>query len=345
VGDEPRAPGWYPDPWGGEGERWFDGTSWSRDRVDDLPAPGHDPRRRRRRGLGAVVAILLAAAAVGAVFVFAGGGEGTSDEAGSATTTAREASTTTTVPSLVLGDYERGDCATWDQAQDEAPAHLVDCDDAHLIELVAPRKVGDDFTHFPTEAEWDYLDATLCGPVVERYLGTRIDPQGMYAAGGIMPTEASWDDGLRQIECGVIHAGTSRLPRLMVPFDGAVDGTRQYEAKPPGTCLPLVGDQIGEPVPCDQPHALEVVGAVDLSGRIDHAPDDDELETLLGDECRRQAIAYVGHPLDGDLRDGWVSLLPGAWDGGHRVLECTVGRYPGAATGPATVTGSLRPSA
>jgi hypothetical protein len=343
VADEPRGPGWYPDPWGGGGERWFDGTSWSRDRVDDLPPP-KGRRGRRRRGLGVVVAIVLAAVAVAAVFVLARN-DGASDDAASVTTRPRDAATTTTTdPSLVLGDYEKGDCATWDQEQDEADAHLVDCAAPHLIELVEPRDVGDDFGHYPTPAEWDYLDATLCGPLVERYVGTRIDPQGLYESGGIRPTQESWDRGIRRIQCGVIHAGDSGTPHLLVAFTGAVDGTRQYIAKPPGTCLPLEGDGTGSPVPCDQPHALEIVGAIDLSGRIDHAPNDDEMDTLVDDECRRQVTAYLGHPPDGDLGEGWIGLLPGAWDAGHRVIECTVGRYPGAATRGVAVTGSLRPA-
>ena len=37
---DPTSPGWYPDPQGTGGERWFDGTNWSADNV--RPAPGSD---------------------------------------------------------------------------------------------------------------------------------------------------------------------------------------------------------------------------------------------------------------------------------------------------------------
>jgi hypothetical protein len=89
---------------------------------------------------------------------------------------------------------------------------------------------------------------------------------------------------------------------------------------------------------------LEVVGAVDLSGRIGHAPNDDELDKLLGDDCERQAAAFLGRAPEGDVRTSWLTLAPGAWDGGHRILECTIGRYPNGAVDPATITGSLRAS-
>jgi hypothetical protein len=288
---------------------------------------------------------VVVAAAVGAWFVLAPGDDDPSDRAASTTTQplgASASTTTTTDPSIILTDYSKGDCATWDQTRDPAPSKIVDCDDPHLIELIDSREVSTQLDRYPTDAEWEYFTATLCGPLVEKYLGARIDPQGLYEAGSVWPSREGWDQGFRDLECGVIHAGDSRLPNLLVPFSGAADGAHQYVAKAAGTCLPLAGDGTGEPVPCDQPHALEVVGAVDLTGRIDHAPNDDELDTLLGDECRREATAYVGHSLDGDLGEGWIGLLPGAWDGGHRVLECTVGRYPAAGGDPITITGSLR---
>jgi hypothetical protein len=341
VAGEPRSPGWYPDPWGGDGERWFDGTSWSRDAVDDRPAP-RPGGGRTRRGLLGLVAILGVAAAVGAWFLLAPGDDTSDDSTSSTSGSGPSTTTTTTNPSLVLLNFEEGDCATWDQTVDEAPATIVDCDEPHLIELVESRRVGDDFDHYPTDAEWEYLEATLCGPVVERHLGARVDPQGLYAAGSTFPTADSWERGERAINCGVIRRGDAASPQQLVAFTGKVDGTHQYIAKAPGTCLPLEGDGVGPAVPCDQPHALEVVGAVDLSGRIDHAPNDEERDEILGDDCERQAAAYLGHAPTGDVRTSWLTLVPGAWEGGHRILECTIGRYPDDASDPTTVTGSLR---
>ena len=36
-----KRPGWYKDPWGGQGKRWWDGQSWTEHYTDDqgVPAP------------------------------------------------------------------------------------------------------------------------------------------------------------------------------------------------------------------------------------------------------------------------------------------------------------------
>ena len=34
-----KGPGWYPDPWGGQGLRWWDGSGWS-EHVQGQPGPG-----------------------------------------------------------------------------------------------------------------------------------------------------------------------------------------------------------------------------------------------------------------------------------------------------------------
>lgn len=39
----PTSPGWYPDPQGTGGERWFDGTNWSTDNVRPAQTPQTPP--------------------------------------------------------------------------------------------------------------------------------------------------------------------------------------------------------------------------------------------------------------------------------------------------------------
>ncbi len=37
-----KGPGWYPDPWGGTGLRWWDGQNWT-ENVQGQPGPGMSP--------------------------------------------------------------------------------------------------------------------------------------------------------------------------------------------------------------------------------------------------------------------------------------------------------------
>jgi hypothetical protein len=328
AGEEPRAPGWYPDPWGGEGERYFDGTSWSRDNLHALPDPF---ATRSRSWIGWVISGVVALVAVAAIAVFAlRASSGSSHAAAPPTTTSSlgpSTTTTTRVHTLQLQAYDKGDCAIWDQDVPDAPAKLVNCAKPHLIELVAPKHVPKSFHRFPTPPEWDLIDATVCKPVVERYLGTTIDPDGRYGASSITPTKEGWAKGDRDLACGiVVRSGNPRLSE----FSGRVDPAAQYQALAPGTCLSNgVAGKLGDAVPCTQPHVIEIAGAVDLTGRIDHAPSTDEMRRLVDADCERIATAYLGHAPSGDLRSGWFDIDPASWAAGHRVNECTVGHYDG----------------
>jgi hypothetical protein len=341
AGEEPRAPGWYPDPWGGEGERYYDGKSWSRDNVAALPDPF---ATRSRSWIGWIIGGVVAIAAVVAIAVVALSASGGSSPAATPSKTASSlgaSTTTTTNASVQLPEYDAGDCATWDQSVDDTPAHLVSCSKPHLIELVAPRHVPASYRDYPTAPQWDLIDASVCAPVVESYLHTKLDPAGQYVASSIFPSPIGWVHGDRNLACGIIKRGSS--PGItLVPFTGSADASKQSEVLAPGSCLPAAGGGLSTgPVPCTQPHLVEVSGAVDLRGRMDHAPTDDEMRaTILGD-CDRIAATYLGHPLDGNLAAGWLDIDPGSWAAGRRIAECTVGRYDGN-DAPVTLNASLR---
>jgi hypothetical protein len=327
-GEEPRAPGWYPDPWGGEGERYFDGTSWSRDNLHALPDPF---ATRSRSWIGWLIGGVVALGVVAAIAVVALGGSSSSSHAAAPSTTASSlapSTTTTTGPhTLMLQAYDKGDCATWDQDVPDAPATLVKCAKPHLIELVAPEHVPASFHRYPTPPEWDLIDASVCAPVVESYLGSKLDPDGRYHASSIAPTEVGWSQGDRDLACGIILRGDSHR---LVPFTGKVDPAAQYQAMAPGTCLPN-GDagRLGDAVPCNQPHVIEVAGAVDLTGSIDHAPSADEMRRLVDADCERVATAYLGRAPSGGIQSGWFDIDAASWAAGHRITECTLGQYGG----------------
>jgi hypothetical protein len=339
-GQEPRPPGWYPDPWGGDGERYFDGTSWSRDAVD---APTGPPPKRSGARMAWAAGGVVAVAAVAVAVITLGGNGDSSPTAGTSTTTSAfgEGTTSSTRPSLILNSYRKGDCATWDQDEDASSARLVDCSKEHLVELVESERVPASVRRYPTAAEWDAIETAVCGPVVESYLQAKIDPSGRYAATGIHPTEASWARGVRSLHCGINQRGETADDKF-IAFTGKVDPARQYQAFAPGTCLPA-GDagRLGRPVPCTQPHVLEITGAVDLTGRIGHAPTNDEMDQTIGADCEQIAAAYLGRPLEDDLWSGWLNIEPESWDAGHRITECTLERY-GPDNAPVVLSAPLR---
>jgi hypothetical protein len=74
--EQPREPGWYPDPWSatGAGERYFDGKRWG---TNERPLGRHtattlEPRRRRARGWDrrTVVGVTVVVALIAAVWWF-----------------------------------------------------------------------------------------------------------------------------------------------------------------------------------------------------------------------------------------------------------------------------------
>ena len=47
----------------------------------------------------------------------------------------------------------------------DAVAHIVDCSQPHLMELVASKNITKLFDHYPSEGEWRVIDATVCAPI------------------------------------------------------------------------------------------------------------------------------------------------------------------------------------
>ena len=65
---QPHAPGWYPDPAGGTGRRWWDGTEWTGRRSIASTATGLPPLGPRFARLGDLLGRLLLANAALSVF-------------------------------------------------------------------------------------------------------------------------------------------------------------------------------------------------------------------------------------------------------------------------------------
>jgi len=255
-----------------------------------------------------------------------------------AATTATTAAPTTTIPELTERSYKDGECVIWKLGGTfERSVKTVACDQPHFLEMLAFTKANPS-SNYPTPAEWkDFLQAS-CTARAEKYLGHAIDPYGAYHVGGIIPLPEAWANGRHTVHCG-IGSGVSMSSNDNPVLTAKVDPLQQSRLYPVGTCFAItfLGDY---PSDCNQPHNYEVSGLVDAAGRIDHPPAQDELYALVGDECRQQSQAYLGHGLD-DLGAGITSSRPESWAAGSTKFNCLVGPHgDGGAWG--TTTGPLR---
>lgn len=250
-------------------------------------------------------------------------------------------STSTTPPPL---QSSAGTCLTWTEA-DASDAERVDCGESHLFEVTGEVDLSRRFggaARFPSEEQWRSLVADRCTEVTMAYLDDRFDPFGRFSVGAIKPSEASWRRGDRELRCGLQTVGRSGA---LYPSVGAAATQDQSDVSEPGTCLGNDGLGIGDPVDCAQPHAVEVVGVVDLSEEFGKAyPEEAEQDRVLEEACTRLAAEYAGGPdVVGDkgLTVFWETLRPKSWKAGSRKVGCRLGAFLPDRSGFAPVTGSV----
>jgi hypothetical protein len=251
--------------------------------------------------------------------------------------------TSTTIYHLERRSYTLGNCVTFDQraGEDTRATHVVNCAKPHLMEMTNRHELQGYFDHFPSDAEWDLIDARDCGPGAVKLIGAPLDPDGRYYATAIQPSKESWATGDREMWCGVGEHSFTRPPRpsMIMPFTGKVEGTSQDFVSPVGSCW--AGSSYA--VPCAQSHKWEVTGYADVTGKVGQLPGEDDdaaWQRLVGDACHAFARTYLGHEPTGDQSAGWVPIQPGSWAAGRRTVECTIARFFGDQTVP--IVGSLK---
>ncbi|MEZ5143756.1 MAG: septum formation family protein [Acidimicrobiales bacterium] len=97
-----------------------------------------------------------------------------------------------------------------------------------------------------------------------------------------------------------------------------------------GDCVRWDQDRSGssrrdtEVVPCDQPHLVEIGGSIDLNGRFDHYPTEEEWSALYENDCAVFTTQLLGGPWDpsGRFQPAGLSPLPDSWAYGDRTLWC-----------------------
>ncbi|MFN2497058.1 MAG: septum formation family protein, partial [Pseudonocardiaceae bacterium] len=235
-------------------------------------------------------------------------------------------------------------CLTWQQ-QDAADARLVNCAQPHLFEVTGTVELDgfDVGVPFPDDVTWQQLVISRCAERTTQALAGRFDPFGRFTVGAIKPSADSWQRGDRTLRCGVQAAGRSGA---LFPTTGTVSQQDQSDVHSPGTCLGNDGKAMGDPVDCAGPHAVEVVGVVDLSGAFpDGYPEEAAQDEKLDAECTRLAAEFAGGPAvvaEKRLTLFWETLRPESWQVGSTRVDCRLGAFLPDRSGFAPVTGSVR---
>lgn len=235
-----------------------------------------------------------------------------------------------------------GTCLNWTRP-DAADTAVVDCAQPHLFEQAGSVLLTDQAL-LPDDQAMRQLVKERCTPVVVSYLGGQFDPVGRYRVGALKPSPAKWDQGDRELRCGIQSASRSGA---LYPLTGKAAESDQSNVQQPGTCLAIDGLNIGDPVSCDGAHAVETVGIVDLSAQFPDAypqvtPDQD---AYLQPECLRIATEYAGSPeaiTSKGLTVYWDNLGEASWAAGTRKVNCNLAALLPDKSGFAPVVGSVK---
>jgi hypothetical protein len=249
----------------------------------------------------------------------------------------------TVVPAEQLGtavnptfaEAKTGYCLNWpDNALDAAA--IVDCKDDHRFEVSAAvdtraypgAEFGPD-AEPPSPARIQQLTLEQCEPATRRYLGPRYDPNSRFSISLLWAGDNAWkQSGERRLLCGLQLKGPGNQ---QVPFKGRVAEQDQSKIWPVGTCLgidPPTNQPNDAPVDCSAPHAMEVVGTVNLAEKFPEGlPIDADQDAFIKEVCTAMTDAYLA---PGKLRDTTLTLiystvsLP-SWSAGSRQVSCSIG--------------------
>jgi putative regulator of septum formation len=239
-----------------------------------------------------------------------------------------------------------GSCLDWTTA-DAGDARTVDCAGKHLFEVIGTVDLTTTYgpaAAFPTDQAWHSVVQKQCTPLADEYLAGRFDPFGRFAVGALKPSQPGWRAGDRKLHCGLqVNARSGALFHVV----SSAKGTDQSNVHEPGTCLGIDGVDVGDPVDCAQPHAVEVVGNVDLGILMPAAeyPPEPKQDDVLAGACTKLADEYAGKPglvAEKKLTVYWDSLKQESWEAGTRKVDCKLGALLPDKSGFAPITGGVR---
>jgi hypothetical protein len=234
-----------------------------------------------------------------------------------------------------FAEAKTGYCLNWpDNALDAAV--IVDCKDDHRFEVTEAldmraypgMEYGPDAAP-PSPARIQQITSEQCEPATERYLGPRYDPNSRFSISLLWPGDKAWKQAdERRMLCGLQLKGPANQQMV---FKGRVGELDQSKVWPAGTCLgidPTTNQPNDAPVDCSAPHAMEVVGTVNLGERFPEGlPPDQDQDAFIKEVCNGMTEAYLA---PAKLRDTTLTLiystisLP-SWTAGSRQVPCSIG--------------------
>jgi predicted heme/steroid binding protein len=245
-----------------------------------------------------------------------------------------------------------GDCLNWpNKAPDQAS--IVDCTGGHRFEVASSVDMrtlpGSEYgpnAAAPTAGRIQQISQEQCQAAVERYLGTKYDPDSRFTIGMLWSGEKAWSQaGERRMLCGLQLPGAGNDSQQV--FKGQVSDLDQSKVWPAGTCLGIdnaANQPTDIPIDCAGPHAMEVTGFVNLAEKFPGGlPAEPDQDGFIKDACTRMTDAYLA-PVE--LRATTLTLiystisLP-SWSAGSHQVSCSIGATLGNG-GWATLIGSAK---
>lgn len=320
------------------------------DDLDDAPDDGKRPRRRLPPGVRSTRVVGLGAL-LGAVAVLALSSVWSVNGYGGPLAPVLDGPTAARAAAAGGGgaaqafDAPAGACLTW-TGPNAQNLTKIDCDVSHLFEVSGTADLAADYSRtaaLPADTAWKQLITDRCTPISLAYLGGMLDPTGRFGVGAIKPTDSGWRAGDRTLRCGLQVVGRSGG---LYPTLGKAGAQDQSDVHAAGTCLAVDGGGVGDPVSCAVPHAVEVVGTVNLGirfpGDVPAGPAQDD--ALVG-ACTDLAAQYAGGPTvvaDKKLNLFWDTIGAPSWAAGSRRVDCKLGANLPNAPGFAPLSGSVR---
>lgn len=226
------------------------------------------------------------------------------------------------VPQL---DTPPGTCMNWPK-EDTSAMSKVSCEQDHLFEVAGTQDLAADHDRraaFPDKDQWKQLVNKKCTEMSVQYLAGKLDPEGRYSVGAILPSEPNWKLGDRALRCGIQVASSSGK---LYPTKDSAKTQDQSNVHPTGVCLGIALN-FTDIVDCAQPHSAEVIGTIDLGAQFpDFAPAEQQ-DNKLNQLCNDLAKAYApGLDISGNkLTVYWDNRKEESWKAGSKKVDCKIG--------------------